>query len=51
MRGIVQNSSPQIDTNAKSTNKGGTYYFDYKDHIGMDIESKLIRKVTFISAN
>lgn len=43
--------SSQIDTDAKSTKKGGRYYFGYKGHIGVDIESKLIRKVTFTPAN
>ena len=26
--------SPQIDTYANSTKKGGTYYFGYKSHVG-----------------
>ncbi len=45
------NPSSQIDIDATSTKKGGRYYFGYKGHIGMDIESKLIRKVTFTPAN
>jgi len=48
---LDSNPSPQIDTDAKSTRKGGTYYFGYKGHIGVDVESKLIRKVTFTPAN
>ncbi len=43
--------SSQIDTDADSTKKGGRYYFGYKGHIGMDIGSKLIRKVCFTSAS
>ncbi|MCP4485608.1 MAG: IS5 family transposase [Flavobacteriaceae bacterium] len=41
----------QIDTDAHSTQKRGKKYFGYKGHIGVDIESKLIRKVTFTPAN
>ena len=42
--------SSQIDTDADSTKKGGHYYFGYKGHIGVDISSKLIRKVCFTPA-
>jgi transposase len=42
--------SPQIDTDANSTKKGGTYYFGYKGHIGVDAGSKLIRKIAFTPA-
>src|SRR5438105_1404455 len=35
---------PQIDTDATSTEKAGKKYFGYKGHIGVDVESKLIRK-------
>lgn len=48
---LARNPSPQIDTDAKATKKGGRYYFGYKGHIGVDIESKLIRKVTFTPAH
>lgn len=48
---LARNPSSQIDRDATSTKKGGTYYFGYKGHIGVDIESKLIRKVTFTPAN
>lgn len=48
---LAENPSPHIDTDAKSTRKGGTYYFGYKGHIGVDVESKLIRKLTFTPAN
>ena len=48
---LTEEPSAQIDTDAKSTKKGGRYYFGYKGHIGMDIESKLIRKATFTPAN
>jgi IS5 family transposase len=40
----------QIDTDATSTAKAGKQYFGYKGHIGMDVESKLIRKRTYTSA-
>lgn len=43
--------SSQIDTDADSTKKGGRYYFGYKGHIGVDIGSKLIRKVHFTPAS
>lgn len=48
---LAEEPSSQIDTDAKSTYKGGSYYFGYKGHIGVDVESKLIRKVTFTPAN
>jgi len=41
----------QIDTDARSTKKRGTWYFGYKGHIGVDIGSKLIRKLTFTPAH
>lgn len=43
--------SAQIDTDATSTEKAGEKYFGYKGHIGMDVESKLIRKRTYTSAS
>jgi len=43
--------SRQIDTDATSTKKGGTYYFGYKGHIGLDAESKIIRKLAFTPAH
>lgn len=43
--------SSQIDTDAGSTSKAGKKYFGYKGHIGVDVESKLIRKRTFTSAS
>lgn len=48
---LAEQPSSQIDTDAQSTRKGGRYYFGYKGHIGVDIESKLIRKATFTPAN
>jgi IS5 family transposase len=48
---LATEPSAQIDTDATSTKKGGRYYFGYKGHIGVDIESKLIRKATFTPAN
>jgi IS5 family transposase len=43
--------SVQIDTDAQSTEKNGKKYFGYKGHIGVDVESKLIRKRKFTPAN
>jgi IS5 family transposase len=43
--------SSQIDTDARSTKKNNTWFFGYKGHIGVDVESKLIRKCTFTPAN
>ncbi|MFN0082576.1 MAG: transposase [Ferruginibacter sp.] len=40
-----------MDTEAQSTEKNGKKYFGYKGHIGVDVESKIIRKRTFTSAN
>lgn len=48
---LEQNPSPQIDTDAASTKKNKTWYFGYKGHIGMDAESKLIRKASFTPAH
>lgn len=43
--------STQIDSDADATYKGGTWYFGYKGHIGMDAGSKLIRRVRFSPAS
>lgn len=43
--------SEQIDTEAQSTEKNGKKYFGYKGHIGVDAESKIIRKRSFTPAN
>lgn len=43
--------SAQIDTDADSTQKGGTHYFGYKGHIGVDVGSKLIRTLSFTKAS
>jgi IS5 family transposase len=43
--------SRQIDTEARSTAKNGKKHFGYKGHIGVDAESKIIRKRTFTPAN
>lgn len=48
---LEQNSSSQVDTDARSTKKRGKYYFGYKGHTGVDVGSKLIRKRKFTSAN
>ena len=43
--------SAQIDTQAQSTEKNGKKYFGYKGHIGVDVQSKIIRKRIFTPAN
>lgn len=43
--------SVQIDIEAQSTEKNGKKFFGYKGHIGVDVESKLIRKRKFTPAN
>ena len=48
---LAEKPSSQIDTEAKSTVKNGKKYFGYKGHIGVDVESKIIRKRTFTAAN
>lgn len=48
---LEENPSSQIDTDAASTAKNGKKYFGYKGHIGIDAESKIIRKRTFTPAN
>jgi IS5 family transposase len=48
---LEQKPSTQIDTDAQSTEKNGKKYFGYKGHIGVDVESKIIRKRTFTPAN
>lgn len=48
---LEQKPSSQVDTDARSTEKGEKKYFGYKGHIGVDVESKLIRKRKFTSAN
>nr|WP_276611376.1 IS5 family transposase [Fodinibius halophilus] len=48
---LEQDPSSQIDTDADSTQKGGTHYLGYKGHIGVDVGSKLIRRVSFTEAS
>ena len=43
--------SPQIDTDARSTAKNGKKHLGYKGHVGVDVESKIIRRRTFTPAN
>ena len=43
--------STQIDTDARSTAKNGKKHFGYKGHVGVDVESKIIRRRTFTPAN
>jgi len=50
-RELEAEPSAQIDTDADSVQKGGTHYFGYKAHIGMDVGSKLIRQVSFTKAS
>lgn len=47
---LAEDPSPQIDTDASSTKKNGTYYFGSKGHLGVDAGSKLIRKIVFTPA-
>jgi len=47
---LEQTPNTQLDTDARSTEKAGKKYFGYKGHIGVDLESKLIRKRTYTSA-
>ncbi len=49
-RKLEETPSSQIDTDAHSTQKGGKKYFGYKGHIGVDVESGIIRKRAFTSA-
>ena len=49
-RKLEEAPSSQIDTDAHSTQKGGKKYFGYKGHIGVDVESGIIRKRAFTSA-
>ena len=48
---LEEKPASQIDTDARSTKKNNTWFFGYKGHIGVDIESKIIRKCTFTPAN
>lgn len=48
---LNENPSPQIDTDARSTKKNDIWFFGYKGHIGVDIESKIIRKCAFTPAH
>ena len=50
-RELESEPSAQIDTDADSVRKGGTHYFGYKGHIGMDVGSKLIRRLSFTKAS
>ena len=50
-KNLEEKPSSQIDTDATSTKKRNKNYFGYKGHIGMDQESKLIRKKTFTTAS
>jgi len=47
---LEKTPSSQIDTDAHSTAKRKKHYFGYKGHIGTDMESNLIRKKSFTSA-
>ena len=48
---LTEKPSKQIDTDASSTQKGKKKYFGYKGHVGVDVESKLIRKRAFTTAS
>lgn len=47
---LEREPSRQIDTDARSTAKGGKRHFGYKGHIGIDAGSKIIRKRAFTPA-
>jgi transposase, IS5 family len=47
---LEREPSSQIDTDARSTAKGGKRLFGYKGHIGIDAGSKIIRKRSFTPA-
>jgi len=47
---LEREPSRQIDTDAQSTAKNYKKYFGYKGHIGIDAESKIIRKRAFTPA-
>jgi IS5 family transposase len=47
---LEREPSSQIDTDARSTAKGGKRYYGYKGHIGIDEGSKIIRKRAFTPA-
>lgn len=47
---LEKEPSSQIDTDARSTAKGGKRLFGYKGHIGIDAGSKIIRKRSFTPA-
>jgi IS5 family transposase len=48
---LENNPSVQIDTEAQSTETNGRKFFGYKGHIGVDVESKIIRKRKFTPSN
>ena len=48
---LKETPSRQIDTEARSTAKNGKKHFGYKGHIGVDAESKIIRRRSFTPAN
>jgi IS5 family transposase len=48
---LAKEPSAQIDTDADSTKKNGTWHFGYKGHIGVDVGSKLIRTLRFTEAS
>ena len=48
---LERSPNNQIDTDASSTEKGRKKYFGYKGHIGVDIGSKLIRKLSYTTAS
>lgn len=50
-RELEEKPSTQIDSEAQSTEKNGKKYFGYKGHVGVDVESKIIRKRTFTPAH
>lgn len=48
---LEKKPSSQIDTEARSTEKNGKKYFGYKGHVGVDLQSKIIRRRKLTPAN
>ena len=47
----TKNEHKERDPEAHSTKKGNQWYFDYKEHIGVDADSGLVHTVETTSAN
>ncbi len=49
--GLAEDPSTQIVTDARLTKKRGRWYFGYKGPVGVDMESKRIRRICFTPAH